>query len=98
MTTLPIYEFTFFTPEMVWDFGTNIPVMHNGEKIVIPKEKKFGVLIAEHEQEQFEETFMNGGNFRVEKIARYDMNPQPPGNRQHKTRLWRDFYVVSMTE
>lgn len=89
---LPIYELTFFTPELIWDYKNNIPVLHNGEEVVIPREETFGLLVAEHDKELFEKTFKN---YQVEKIDRYDMNPQPEGNRQHKTRLWRDFYVVT---
>lgn len=89
---LPIYELTFFTPELIWDYKANIPVLHNGEEVVKPNENKFGILVAEHDMELFEKTF-NG--YHIEKIDKYDMNPQPKGNRQHKSRLWRDFYVIT---
>ncbi|GEQ86840.1 glycosyl transferase [Patiriisocius marinistellae] len=94
---LPIYDLTFFTPEMIWDFGDTIPLFFDDEVNIIKNNKKFGILVAEHDEELFKETFVDGGNFRIEKITRYDMNPQPVGNRQHKTRLWRDFFVVTVT-
>ena len=40
----------------------------------------------------FQKTFED---FSVEKITRYDMNPQAPGERTHRPRLWRDLYVVT---
>ncbi len=89
---LPIYELTFFTPEMIWDYKENLPVLHNGERVVIPKENTFGVLVAEHDQELFNKTFKG---YNVKKVDSYDMNPQPRGNRQHKSRLQRDFYVLN---
>lgn len=89
---LSIYELTFFTPEMIWDYKDNLPVLHNGNRVILPKENEFGLLVAKHDQELFENTFKE---FKVEKIDSYDMNPQPEGNRQHKTRLQRDFYVIT---
>jgi 4-amino-4-deoxy-L-arabinose transferase-like glycosyltransferase len=89
---LSIYELTFFTPELIWDYKANIPVLHNGEKVLTPKETQFGVLVAEHDIKMFEKTFEA---YTIEKVTEYDMNPQPVGSNQHKSRLQRSFYLVT---
>ena len=42
--------------------------------------------------QHFKETFPN---FRRERVARYDMNPKGPDSRTHKTRLYRDLFIVT---
>ena len=88
---MEIYELSDFTPELVWDFGKPIPIILGDDGIGIPEASTFGVLVSKDDQTLFTETFKG---YSVEKIRRYDMNPQPAENRSHRTRLWRDLYVV----
>ncbi|MFC7358285.1 ArnT family glycosyltransferase [Jejudonia soesokkakensis] len=88
-----VFEFTDMSPELVWEYGKPLPIIKNDvtQVLEIPSENRFGVLVAERDQELFEETFKE---FSVEKIRRYDMNPQPASSNSHKTRLWRDLFLV----
>lgn len=87
-----VYEFSYFTPEIIWDYGSSIPVISNGDVLKLPNDDRFGLLIAEQDEEIFEEKL---SGYTLEKIGRYDINPQAPENRQHKNRLWRDYYIVT---
>jgi Dolichyl-phosphate-mannose-protein mannosyltransferase len=91
-TNLEIYEFGGFTPELIWAYGKPIEVLSKKDSIYVPEASSFGVLVAEENSKDFQETFEA---FSIEKITRYDMNPQAPGERTHRPRLWRDLYVVT---
>ncbi len=86
-----VYEYTYFTPELIWDYGNTIEVLGKDGVIKIPSEIQFGVLVGEEETQQFHKTFEA---FSVEKITRYDMNAQGKEHSSHKTRLYRDLYLV----
>ena len=87
-----VYEITYFTPELIWAYGKPIEVLSRNGKVRIPDEDKFGVLVPFEGVKQFESAFEA---FNKEKIRRYDMNPKSEGERSHKTRLYRDLYLVS---
>lgn len=89
---LAVYEYSYFTPEMIWDYGKPIPVILNYGKEQLPAEASFGVLVAEDDVAKFQTTF---ANYSIEKVTRFDMNPKAPGERSHRPRLWRDLYVVT---
>ncbi|PQB03844.1 ArnT family glycosyltransferase [Aureitalea marina] len=88
---LPVYEFGGFTPELIWAYGNPIPVLNKEGTIQIPEERTFGVLIAEENLPDFQNTF---GDYQIEKVMRYDMNPKAPGESGHKPRLYRDLYLI----
>ncbi len=90
-TQLKVYNFAGFTPEMIWAYGKPIPSLTRNGKITIPDENKFGVLVSEESLQAFNKTFKN---YNVTKITRYDMNPNAPGTRTHRPRLWKDLYVI----
>ncbi|MAZ73253.1 MAG: hypothetical protein CMC70_08895 [Flavobacteriaceae bacterium] len=89
---ISVYEYSFFTPELIWDYGKPIPVILNFGTKKLPSENTFGVLVAEDDVKDFKKMFRE---YSVEKIERYDMNANAPGSRTHKTRLWRDLYKVT---
>lgn len=89
---ISVYEFGVFTPELIWDFGQPIKSLKKQKEAIPLEEKYFGVLVAEEDLVQFENTFKG---FTLKKITRYDMNPQSPGHKSHRPRLWRDFYLVT---
>lgn len=88
---ITIYEFGGFTPEMVWDFGKPIPGMLKDGVLIQPKDSVFGVIVSQDNLNQFKKQF---SEVQIELIDRYDMNPQGPGQRTHRPRLWRDFFIV----
>ncbi len=89
---ISVYEYSSFTPEMIWDYGKPIPKIIDSGTATIPSENTFAVLVAEEDLQKFKKTFEN---YTVEKIDRYDMNPNAPGSRSHRSRLWRDLYRVT---
>ncbi len=89
---LKVYEFSDMTPELIWDYGEKMKVLKEGENITVPEENQFGVLVQEENLQLFKETFPN---FRRERVTRYDMNPKGPDSRTHKTRLYRELFIVT---
>ncbi len=89
---IKIYEFADMTPELIWDYGEKMQILKHGDKVLIPEEDTFGVLVSEESLQHFKETFPN---FRRERVARYDMNPKGKDSRTHKTRLYRDLFIVT---
>ncbi|MRT17129.1 phospholipid carrier-dependent glycosyltransferase [Vitellibacter sp. q18] len=89
---LKIYEFSGMTPELIWDYGEKMELLNKDEQYIIPNENRFGVLVAEDNLEQFDEVY---SDFKRKHIARYDMNPKGPDSRTHKTRLYRELFIVS---
>ncbi|MGV6828942.1 MAG: ArnT family glycosyltransferase [Flavobacteriales bacterium] len=90
-TQLEVYEFSGFVPEMVWDYGKPLKMLHKNGKLIIPSEKQFGVLVSKEQLENFKNTFKN---YQIKKITRYDMNPNKIGSNSHRPRLWRDLFLV----
>lgn len=89
---IKIYEFSGMTPELIWDYGKKMEMLNKDGEFTIPKENRFGVLVSEESLEHFKEVY---SNFKREHIARYDMNPKGPDSRTHKTRLYRELFIVS---
>ncbi|MDP2687646.1 MAG: glycosyltransferase family 39 protein [Aequorivita sp.] len=89
---LKVYEFSDMTPELIWDYGEKMQILKNGDEIIIPMENQFGVLVSEEKMQLFKETFPN---YKIEQVARYDMNPKGKDSRTHKTRLYRDLFIVT---
>ena len=89
---IKIYEFSDMTPELVWDYGEKMQVLKAGERVTIPEENQFGVLVQQENVKHFEATF---SNFKKEYVARYDMNPKGNESKTHKTRLYRDLFIVT---
>ena len=91
---IKVYEFGGFTPEMVWDYGKPIPGLIKDGVLIRPKDSVFGVIVSEDNLDHFKKRFKED---QIELIERYDMNPQGPGQRTHRPRLWRDFFIVRST-
>lgn len=89
---IKIYEFSGMTPELIWDYGEKMEMLNKDGEFITPAEDRFGVLVSEESLEHFKEVYPN---FKREHIARYDMNPKGPDSRTHKTRLYRELFIVS---
>ncbi|QQX76845.1 MULTISPECIES: ArnT family glycosyltransferase [Aequorivita] len=89
---IKVYEFSDMTPELIWDYGEKMEILNQDDTFITPTENRFGVLVSEESLQHFKETFPN---FRRERVARYDMNPKGPDSRTHKTRLYRDLFIVT---
>lgn len=86
-----VYEYAVISIEMVWDYGEKLSVIKRDNVITIPKDVSFGVLVSKEQNASFLDTFKT---YSVEKIMRYDMNSAAEGTKSHRTRLWRDLYLV----
>lgn len=91
-TNLRVYEFGGFSPELIWDYGKPISRLKTEDTVTLPSENNFGLLVAEADEATFRNHFKD---YTIEKITRYDMNPQAPGHRTHRPRLWRDLYLLT---
>ncbi|MEZ4858776.1 MAG: glycosyltransferase family 39 protein [Flavobacteriaceae bacterium] len=91
-TNMAVYEFGGFSPELIWDYGKSIKRLKTDLEVIIPTEASFGLLVAEADEASFRNYFKG---YKIEKITRYDMNPQAPGHRTHRPRLWRDLYLLT---
>ena len=89
---IKIYEFSGMTPELIWDYGEKMEMLNKDGEFITPAEDRFGVLVSEESLEHFKEVYPN---FKREHIARYDMNPKGPDSRTHKTRLYRELFIIS---
>lgn len=85
---MPVFEFSGFTPEIIWEYGRPIKVLNDGERFDIPKSEKFLLLGGEDQAEDIRNSF---SGFNIQKIDEIDMNPV--GN-THKSRLYRDLYLI----
>lgn len=88
---LKVYEFSSMTPELIWDYGEKMSVLKKDNKLTIPPEPQFGVLVSADDLFDFKQSFKN---FHIEPIRRYDMNTHGKDSRNHKTRLYRDLFIV----
>jgi 4-amino-4-deoxy-L-arabinose transferase-like glycosyltransferase len=87
-----VYEYAYFTPELIWDYGEPIEVLTQNNELKIPSEDRFAILVGEDELPAFAKVFKD---YNVEKVRRYDMNPRAEGQRTHRNRLFRDLFLVT---
>lgn len=94
-TNLSVYEYGNVCPEMIWVYGKPLPKIKKQDSLYIPNHESFGVLVSEGLIPEFKKIFKE---YNIKKITRYDMNPNAPGSKTHRSRLWRDLYVVTRYE
>ena len=87
-----VYEYTYFTPEFIWDYGEPIEVLTQNNILTIPSENRFAILVSEQNIQDFSEAFKD---FKVEKIRRYDMNMRSEAHSAHRNRLYRDLFLIT---
>jgi 4-amino-4-deoxy-L-arabinose transferase-like glycosyltransferase len=87
-----VYEYTYFSPELIWDYGEPIEVLTQNNELKIPSEDRFAILVGEEELPAFTKAFID---YKVEKIRRYDMNIRAEGHRAHTNRLFRDLFLIT---
>ena len=90
-----VYEYSGFTPELIWDYGEPIEVLTLNNELKTPSEDRFAILVAEDDIKGFTEKFED---YKVEKVRRYDMNPRAEGHRTHRNRLFRDLFLITKTK
>ncbi len=86
---MPLYEYSGFTPEIIWEYGQPIKVLKDGENYNLPESKEFLVLATEAQTKEMKSTL---SDFNIQKIDEFDMNTQPG---QHRERLYRNLFLIS---
>jgi len=90
---LKIYCFGEIAPEMIWDYGTGIPVLKGEEEITIPDGEKFGVLVIPTDENEFKRIFDPEYSYTLKTV--YDLNHNAePGTKGHRNRLISNLYIV----
>ncbi|AOW09556.1 ArnT family glycosyltransferase [Flavobacterium gilvum] len=88
------YELNSFTPEIIWDYGSSIPLLFSEEtqKLTLPTENKFGLLVLETDSINSKKEFQN---YNLEKVSYIDLNHVPKEAKKHNDRLVRIYYIVT---
>lgn len=87
------YNFGEMAPEMIWDYGSSIPVLKQEDQIIIPQEELFSILVVPSEESEFKRIFDVDHSYTLRSI--YDLNPNAgPGTKKHKDRLVCNLYIV----
>ena len=90
---LKTYCFGEIAPEMIWDYGSAIPVLKGEEEILIPEGEKFGVLVIPTDENEFKRIFDPEYSYTLNTV--YDLNYNAnPGTKGHKNRLISNLYIV----
>jgi len=86
---VPVYEFFDFAPELIWEYGKAIPVLHDGNVFQTPKENAFLLLVEDSEGElNIAHSFFE--NFHLQQVDSIDVNPVT----KKKPRLKRVVFYV----
>ncbi|CAL66664.1 ArnT family glycosyltransferase [Christiangramia forsetii] len=86
---LPVYEFSGFTPELIWEYGRPIKDLKNENAYDIPDKERFLLLVTESQTKEMK-TVLSG--FKIEKIDEIDMNASL---NSHRERLYRNLFLIS---
>lgn len=90
---LKVYNFGGTAPEMIWDYGSAIPVLKQGDEIIVPPEGTFAILVVPEEENEFKRIFDLDHSYTLRTV--YDLNhTADPGSRKHKDRLVSSLYIV----
>jgi 4-amino-4-deoxy-L-arabinose transferase-like glycosyltransferase len=87
-TSLPIYEFNNISPEIIWDCGTNIPLLPASDSVSSP----FGILVQAADSAAFKQRF---AAYLIQKKGYVDMTIGGDGLHTRKSRLYRDFFIIT---
>ncbi|WP_029038366.1 ArnT family glycosyltransferase [Salinimicrobium xinjiangense] len=88
---LPLYLYGDPAPELIWDYGSPIPVLSEYELDQLGNH--FGILLEEKDTVILKEL---GPQYLIKSSERYDLNQVSPGSSGYKDRLVRWFYVLEV--
>ncbi len=87
---IPVYMFNIQSPELVWDYGGMIPLIHS-HALEIPKEDSFKVLVMIDGKKGLQKAFPN---YNITYIRTYDLNPIDDSKKGYKDRLRTEMYLI----
>jgi 4-amino-4-deoxy-L-arabinose transferase-like glycosyltransferase len=88
------YELNAFTPEIIWDYGSSMPILLNEKtkKLNLPVENKFGLLALQKDSVTAKKEF---SNYNLKETSYIDLNHVPKESKKHNDRLTRIYYIVT---
>ncbi|SHG35014.1 4-amino-4-deoxy-L-arabinose transferase [Flavobacterium fluvii] len=88
------YDMSYFTPEIVWDYGSSIPVLLNEKtnELNLPLEDKFGLLASKTDSVLSKKKLED---YNLKKITTVDLNRVPKESKKHNDRLFRIYYLAT---
>jgi len=88
------YELNAFTPEIIWDYGTSMPILLNEKtkKLNLPVEDTFGLLALQTDSVAAKKEF---STYNLKVVSYIDMNHVPKEAKKHNERLTRIYYIVT---
>jgi 4-amino-4-deoxy-L-arabinose transferase-like glycosyltransferase len=87
---IPVYMFNIQSPELVWDYGGKIPLLHS-HALKVPKETTFKALVMIGGKKSLEKAFPN---YKITHLETFDLNPIDNSKGDYKDRLRTDMYLV----
>lgn len=91
---MDLYDFKNMTPEIVWDYGKKIPTIDLSEiDNILKKNNKMGLLCQSENTSELIKLIDR--SYKVNKVSYIDLNIVPPNNKGYKSRLERDFLIIS---
>jgi len=90
--SLKTYRISDIAPEIIWDFGKPIPLIHqkNGQAD-FPKENKFGLMVNVGDSVSIQNIF---SQYKIERVYRINMHYR----KSKKNRLIKDYYLLSKSD
>lgn len=85
---IPVYTFSDISPEIVWDYGTVIPVLPQTDTAARP----MGILVAAADSVLFKQKF---AGYHIQKKGYIDLTSGKSGLASGTSRLYVDFYLVT---
>ncbi|WP_340063712.1 ArnT family glycosyltransferase [Ascidiimonas aurantiaca] len=93
MKETPVYGFGDIAPEMLWYYGSPLPIIQP-ENMVFPDEEQYGVLLTPAMENEFKRIFAPGYDMKQTEV--FDLNyASGPGEKGHKKRLVSTLYILS---
>lgn len=87
---IPVYLFNIQSPELMWDYGGMIPLLHS-HALEIPKENKFKALVMIGGKKTLQKAFPS---YKIMYLRTYDLNPIDDSKKGYKDRLRTEMYLL----
>ncbi len=87
---IPVYMFNIQSPELVWDYGGKVPLLHSHD-LTAPQETRFKALVMIGAKKSLEKAFPNA---TITYVETFDLNPVDETNKAYKDRLRTAMYLV----
>jgi len=89
---IKVYGFNYISPEMIWQFGDNFPMIKKDGEIRFPNENKFGLLVNNMSLE--DETLLKS-IYTLKQISTFNLNQVSPESKKYKERLMNHYYLLT---